>query len=102
MPNGPTGCWCFCVEHLLGPTGSDSSNRGRNWVDYKTVLSEEDFAVFVKLRDLRKEIPAEQAIPVYAVCTNEQLAEMAKTRCATAADCNRPLNDSMAYCRSRS
>ena len=55
-------------------------------MDYKEILSADDFAVFVRLREARKELAAKEAIPVYAVCTNEQLAEMAKDRAATMAD----------------
>ena len=50
------GCgafWCFCIEYLLGAAGTQGSDRGRSRVDYKQVLSESDFAVFAKLRDVR-------------------------------------------------
>lgn len=75
--------WCFCVEYLEG--GASGGNAGRSSgrskrVDYKEVLSEEDFAVYARLRDVRKELAAKEAVPVYAVCTNEQLARMAQTR----------------------
>lgn len=53
--------------------------------DYKELLSPEDFAVFVKLRDLRKEIAQADAVPVYAIFTNEQLARMVETRVTSAA-----------------
>lgn len=78
--------WCFAIEYLLGPAGAQGSDRGRGRVDYKQVLSEADFAVFAKLREVRKQAAADEAIPVYAVCTNEQLAEMAKSRAATVSD----------------
>lgn len=58
----------------------------RNRVDYKEILSPEDFELFAKLRELRKELAAEEAVPVYAVCTNEQLAEIAKQKPETVAD----------------
>jgi len=72
--------WCFCIEYLLGGPSPDGDSRGRRRVDYKEVLSEEDFSVFAKLRDVRKQLAAEEAVPVYAVCTNEHLAEMARNR----------------------
>ena len=75
--------WCFCIEYLEG--GAAGGNTGRysgrsKRVDYKEVLSEEDFAVYARLRDGRKELAAKEAVPVYAVCTNEQLAQMARMR----------------------
>jgi superfamily II DNA helicase RecQ len=47
-------------------------------VDYREVLSEADYAVFDKLRNIRKELAEKLGIPVYAVFTNEQLAGMIK------------------------
>ncbi len=74
--------WCFCVEYLDGarpPGGGPSGGRSKR-VDYKEVLSEEDFAVFARLRDVRKALATQEAVPVYAVCTNEQLAAIASKR----------------------
>ena len=45
-------------------------------VDYKEILSPDEFILFAKLRDLRKEIAQTEAVPVYAVFTNEQLSQM--------------------------
>lgn len=80
---GGAAFWALCVEFLEGsPTvGRGNRGTGKARIDYKEVLSEEDFAIFSKLRDKRKEFAESEAIPVYAVCTNEQLAEMAKMRC---------------------
>ncbi len=84
--NGGTPCWCFCVEYLLNSPLPEVKVSGRPRVDYKEVLSADDFAVFARLRDARKQLAAAEAIPVYAVCTNEQLAEMAKGHAAAMAD----------------
>ncbi|HNY13386.1 MAG TPA: HRDC domain-containing protein [Candidatus Wallbacteria bacterium] len=73
--------WTFVVEYLEQAQGQNTgSGDGKSKVDYKEVLSAEDFAIFTKLRDLRKEIANKEAIPVYAVFTNEQLAEMARQK----------------------
>lgn len=78
--------WALCVEYLEGAGGSGSGKAGgRPRVDYKEVLSEEDFAVYSRLRERRRELAEKEAVPVYAVCTNEQLAEMAKRRATTPA-----------------
>jgi len=86
VQSGTAAYWCFCIEHLPGSAGSDETGGRRRRVDYKEVLSEADFAVFARLRDVRKELAASEAVPVYAIATNEQLAEMARARSATAAD----------------
>jgi superfamily II DNA helicase RecQ len=75
--------WAFCVDYIDGAasTATPSVSRPqRHRVDYREVLSPTDFALFQKLRDLRKEIAQREAVPVYAVFTNEQLAEMVKLR----------------------
>lgn len=72
--------WSLCVEYLergsnkKASISSSSTRSSKTKVDYREVLSADDFAAFVKLRDLRKELAAEESIPVYAVFTNEQLA----------------------------
>ncbi|OQC01933.1 MAG: ATP-dependent DNA helicase RecQ [Candidatus Hydrogenedentes bacterium ADurb.Bin101] len=39
--------------------------------------------MYSRLRERRRELAEQEAVPVYAVCTNEQLAEMAKRRVST-------------------
>lgn len=83
--------WAVCVEYLEGAGGSGvgsvSSGKGRTSgrgsegrVDYKAVLSPEDFALFLLLRDLRRTLAEAEATPVWAVFTNEQLARISQTR----------------------
>jgi superfamily II DNA helicase RecQ len=77
--------WAICVDYLEGgnvvasPAGSRGKG-GSSKVDYREVLSVEDFAVFAKLREHRKLLSEKEGVPVYAVFTNEQLAEIAKAR----------------------
>ncbi|HOH31361.1 MAG TPA: HRDC domain-containing protein [Candidatus Hydrogenedentes bacterium] len=78
--------WALCVEYIEGAGGAVPGKAGsRPRVDYKEVLSEADFAVYSRLRERRRELAEQEAVPVYAVCTNEQLAEMAKRRVSTPA-----------------
>jgi superfamily II DNA helicase RecQ len=81
--------WAFLVEYLDTPgnTTSEATDTPRSKVDYKEILSEADFAVFSKLREVRKKLAEENGLPVYAVCTNEQLAEIAKRKPKTLAEC---------------
>ena len=53
--------------------------------DYKEILSEPDFAIFAKLRDVRKAIAQSEAVPVYTIFTNEQLAQMVTSKATTRA-----------------
>lgn len=72
------------MEYLEGPApsgpGAGEGRGGKQRVDYKEVLSPEDFALFARLRDWRKATAEQEGIPVYAVLTNEQLATMATQR----------------------
>lgn len=67
--------WAFCVEWLEG--GRDAV-RPPPKVDYREVLTPEQFAVFSRLRTRRKELADRDGVQVYTVATNEQLAEMVR------------------------
>lgn len=67
--------WCFCVKYLQSATAFQKTEHQKK--DYKSELSEEVFKVFSKLREVRKKIAAEDAVPAYAVCTDQELAEIA-------------------------
>jgi superfamily II DNA helicase RecQ len=80
--HGENSFWSIAIEYLepVGSMGSGQQSRKGDRIDYREVLSDEQFKVFVQLRELRKEIANKEAVPVYAVFTNEQLAEMARRR----------------------
>lgn len=54
-------------------------------VDYRDVLDPNQFELFSRLRDLRKQIAVADGIPVYKVFSNAQLAEMVQQRIYDAA-----------------
>lgn len=78
VSNGEDSFWAFCIEFLDGTLGVVDRGRGSIGpkIDYKEVLNEADFAVFARLRDLRKVISEKEVIPAYSIFTNEQLAAM--------------------------
>ena len=87
VEQGSTSFWTFCVDYLDGQvTGSGGDRGARGKVDYKEVLRPDEFTVFAKLREVRKEIAQAEAVPVYTIFTNEQLAEMVKARAAAKGD----------------
>jgi ribonuclease D len=81
---GKNSFWCMAVEYLSdGSPQSYSENAatgGRIKPDYRELLSPENFAIFAKLREWRKEIAGKEAVPVYTIFTNEQLAKIAEKR----------------------
>jgi superfamily II DNA helicase RecQ len=87
LADGAHSGWAFCVEvaDAAGPLPAavkvDGGQRGRaGEVDYKQQLSEAEFAVFARLRTLRKQLAQRDGVPLYAVCSNEQLAALVTGR----------------------
>ncbi len=78
---GQAAYWAICVSHLDGKSETVPVKRGK--IDYKEVLSDTDFAVFARLRALRKEMAEREGVPAYALFTNEQLAAMVTQRVRT-------------------
>ena len=77
--NEKGGCWSFCIRYIETAASSQASQfTGKEKIDYKQVLSEQEFAVFSKLRECSKVIAAEDAVPAYAVFTDEELAGIAR------------------------
>lgn len=91
ISKGDNSFWSFCVEYMTAGSTSGamkSGNDKKTRVDYKAVLTPEDFAVFVQLREWRKEIATKEAVPVYTIFTNEQLAQIVRNRTDTLAALN--------------
>jgi superfamily II DNA helicase RecQ len=83
---GVSSFWCFCIDYSEKPGSSSVSGGHRARIDYKEVLKPEEFTVFAKLRDLRKELAQAESVPMYTIFTNEQLAKMVQNRAASQAD----------------
>jgi len=77
--------WSVCVEYLQRRAESEPARHGSGGsagekpkTDYRQLLSAAEFARFSKLRQLRKQLADSEAVPVYALFTNAQLAELAR------------------------
>ena len=84
---GENSFWALCVDFLpagSGQAGSTMGKKGR--VDYREILPSQEFLVFAKLRELRKQIAQAESVPVYTIFTNEQLAEMVRRRVRNKSD----------------
>ncbi|MCL2209127.1 MAG: HRDC domain-containing protein [Treponema sp.] len=81
--------WAILVEYLDSPDKDAGEQTNKSKIDYKEILSAEDFIIFSKLREIRKKLAEENGLPVYAVCTNEQLAEIAKRKPKNLAECKK-------------
>ena len=86
VEDGANSAWAISVSFDEGGAEpiSRSSIGKRGKVDFKDVLSAEEFAVFARLRALRKERADAEGVPAYALFTNEQLADMVQRRITSA------------------
>ena len=78
VSDGERSFWALCVCYLDGPGGPIAARKGK--IDYRETLNEQDFALFAKLRALRKTLAEQEGVPAYALFTNEQLAAMVQKR----------------------
>ena len=86
IADGANSAWAVCVSSDEGgaePISRPATGK-RGKVDFKDVLTAEEFAVFARLRALRKERADAEGVPAYALFTNEQLAEMVQRRTVSA------------------
>jgi superfamily II DNA helicase RecQ len=79
-PDGENAFWTFCVEYLDSPAGAPPLAGKPPKVDYKEVLQPEECEVFSRRREWRKTVAEQEGGPVYAVLTNEQLAQMVQKK----------------------
>lgn len=72
--------WTFCISYL-----DDAKNvkRPTEKIDYKDLLSEEEFERFSQMRTIRKELAQSESIPPFVVFTDAELAEFAKHKSLT-------------------
>ena len=90
VADGEQSFWTFCVDYLDGAPnatgGSSQSSSTKTKVDYREVLKPDEFALFAKLRDFRKQVAQAESVPVYVVFTNEQLAQVVQQGASSLAD----------------
>lgn len=74
------GHWSLFVTYLpdVSENGGKQSGGKKSDIDYREVLSAEDFAKYAKLREIRKQLHARDGVPAYSVFTNAELALIAQ------------------------
>jgi superfamily II DNA helicase RecQ len=66
--------WTFCISYLDDITGVGDKIK----IDYRQALDEKTFAIFARLREIRKKIATDEGVPAYAIFTDEELSNIAK------------------------
>lgn len=76
---GGTSYWTFCISYISqGTLQLQSPPNKKEKVDYKNVLDESSFLRFTKYREIRRNLAQNEAVPAYAIFTDEELAELSK------------------------
>ncbi len=85
VANGANSFWSICVTWIEqeGSLVVDSTQRHKNKIDYKDILSDDEFTLYSRLRTLRKSIAEREGTPAYNIFTNAQLAAIVQQRIAT-------------------
>lgn len=80
--------WAICVLYL--PFGKAETIPGspRGKIDYKDLLTEEQFKKFCLLRKVRKRLADDDAVPAFAVFTDQELSEISKLEKITTVELN--------------
>ncbi|MEX1368357.1 MAG: HRDC domain-containing protein [Nannocystaceae bacterium] len=94
VDDGTRSMWALCVSYTQAQTSTArtiaaataTTRTGKSSVDYRQVLTEEEFAVFSRLRAMRKDTALKEGIPPYQVFNNEHLAAMVRGRMKTTAE----------------
>lgn len=84
LSDGANSSWAISVSYIEAGARTPAGKRSK--IDYREVLSEAEFTVYSRLRDLRKRLAADEGVPVYALFTNEQLASMVQNRASSLED----------------
>ena len=75
----------FVVETVGNTGASATATAATPKIDYREQLTEDEFGLFSALRLERRRVAESEGIPVYAVFSNAQLAEMVRRRVMTTA-----------------
>ncbi len=76
VSDGSNSYWAIDVIWTNAPAPIKDKPAKPKRVDYRELLDDDDFMLFSRLRELRKQIADAGGVPVYQVFTNEQLAIM--------------------------
>lgn len=82
VSDGPNSFWSICVTFENGDP-PQTAIKQRKRIDYRDVLTEDQFRIYAKLRVLRKELSDKDKVPAYTVFNNEHLAEVVRRHVTT-------------------
>ncbi|MBF0452799.1 MAG: HRDC domain-containing protein [Candidatus Magnetomorum sp.] len=86
--NGDNSFFSIIIEYEYRKNSEISASNafksdGKKRIDYREVLSPEDFALYAKIRDWRAETAKKEAVQLYTIMNNAQMAFIAQNRIQT-------------------
>ena len=85
VADGANSFWAICIGVEGRAAFAKGGGKPAEKVDYRDILSPEDFAIYARLRDLRKQVAQRDGVPPYAVFTNDQLAAIVQQKASSKA-----------------
>lgn len=85
VADGENSFWAIAVTYSEQSSKTASTSKRSERIDYKEILSSDDFSIYARLRDERAKIAKEKGIAVYAIFSNEQLSQMVTQKISTKA-----------------
>ena len=83
VPDGENSFWAIAVTYTDQDLKGLPKDKRSTRIDYKEILSSDDFNIYAQLRNLRADISKEEGVPLYAIFSNEQISEMAVKKITT-------------------
>jgi superfamily II DNA helicase RecQ len=74
LPTAQSASWTFCISYLDDSPPVTEKAR----VDYRQVLDEVSFKRFSKMREIRKQLADDMAVPAFAIFNDEEMSNLAK------------------------
>lgn len=78
ITNGNSTFWSFCIKYLDDNAPTTLPDREKPKVDYREILDEATFLRFSQMREARKTLAQEAAVPPFIIFLDEELAGLAK------------------------
>jgi len=82
VTNGNKSQFCIIIEYRNNHSTEKQSKASKR-IDYREVLSPEDFSLYATIRDWRKETAKKSGLQLYSILNNEQMAQIAQNKITT-------------------
>ncbi len=85
---GENSHWVLAIEYIssYGGNSMDKKVQKRNRVEYKEILTSEEFKKYEQLREWRKKVADAESVPLYAILNNEHIADIVRSDVKTKSD----------------